>query len=240
MPELTVQCLSKLSSTDGASDQALPYLQQLRDWVAGYLTQPHAELGRAGPVCPFARPTLDHDLLWYAVVHGDSPPLPEVVARLRELTAKFGSLPPEQGPDSLLKAALIVFPDVRDTSFIDRVQQTLKPDFVAAGLMIGAAAWHGEPGTGAGPGQTDLEVRAFFPVGDELREDPVTGSLNASLGQWLTGPDAPPTPWPTPSTYVARQGAALGRDGRVRIARRGDTVWVGGDCQIVVEGTLTL
>lgn len=137
MPELTVQCLSKLSSTDGASDQALPYLQQLRDWVAGYLTQPHAELGRAGPVCPFARPTLDHDLLWYAVVHGDSPPLPEVVARLRELTAKFGSLPPEQGPDSLLKAALIVFPDVRDTSFIDRVQQTLKPDFVAAGLMIG-------------------------------------------------------------------------------------------------------
>jgi PhzF family phenazine biosynthesis protein len=110
----------------------------------------------------------------------------------------------------------------------------------AAGLMIGAAAWHGEPGTGAGPGQTDLEVRAFFPVGDELREDPVTGSLNASLGQWLTGPDAPPTPWPTPSTYVARQGAALGRDGRVRIARRGDTVWVGGDCQIVVEGTLTL
>ncbi len=110
----------------------------------------------------------------------------------------------------------------------------------AAGLMIGAAAWHGEPGTGAGPGGTDLEVRAFFPVGDELREDPVTGSLNASLGQWLTGPDAPPTPWPTPSTYVARQGAALGRDGRVRIARRGDTVWVGGDCQIVVEGTLTL
>ena len=79
-----------------------------------------------------------------------------------------------------------------------------------------------------------LEVRGFAPpIG--VAEDPVTGSLNASLGQWLmeTG-DLPPR-------YLAAQGTALGRAGRVHVARDAQGhVWVGGDCVAVIHGEATL
>ena len=68
-----------------------------------------------------------------------------------------------------------------------------------------------------------FEVRAFFPKGGAAVEDPVTGSLNASLAQWLLAPAARTAP------YVASQGTALGRAGRVHISRDADgAVWVGG------------
>ncbi len=77
------------------------------------------------------------------------------------------------------------------------------------------------------------EVRAFIP-GAGILEDPVTGSLNAALGQWLAGTALP-------ASYVARQGTALQRSGRVHV-RRDDTgtVWVGGDTRTTILGTLDL
>jgi predicted PhzF superfamily epimerase YddE/YHI9 len=82
---------------------------------------------------------------------------------------------------------------------------------------------------------TALEVRAFTPKIGPLGEDPVTGSLNASLGQWLlaTGRIAAP--------YVASQGTALGRRGRVHVSRDGDgQVWVGGGTITCVNGSAEL
>ena len=79
-----------------------------------------------------------------------------------------------------------------------------------------------------------LEVRAFTPVVASL-EDPVTGSLNASLGQWLLASGRVTAP------YVARQGTALGRRGRVHVSRDGDgQVWVGGGTVTCVSGTVEL
>ena len=70
---------------------------------------------------------------------------------------------------------------------------------------------------------TAFEVRAFFPKDGATVEDPVTGSLNASLAQWLLGSGRASAP------YIARQGTALGRAGRVHITRDADgTIWVGG------------
>jgi PhzF family phenazine biosynthesis protein len=80
----------------------------------------------------------------------------------------------------------------------------------------------------------DVEVRAFFPGTNGHDEDPVTGSLNASLAVWLMGRD------PTLTSYVARQGTVRGRDGRVRIERDGDDIWVGGDTVTLVRGTVDL
>jgi PhzF family phenazine biosynthesis protein len=77
-----------------------------------------------------------------------------------------------------------------------------------------------------------VEVRAFSP-GLGVVEDPVTGSLNASIGQWLAGDRLP-------TSYVASQGTALGRAGRVHVERDGDTVWVGGDATTTVSGTVEL
>lgn len=137
MPEPIVQHLSKVSWSSSTGAGSLPYAQQITSWVADYLAQPHNDLGRAGPVCPFARSALDRDLLWFTVVRGEAPAVVDVVAELHDFTETFLSLPPESGPDSLLKAVFILFPDVVDTALIDLVQQSLKSDFVDAGLMVG-------------------------------------------------------------------------------------------------------
>jgi PhzF family phenazine biosynthesis protein len=87
---------------------------------------------------------------------------------------------------------------------------------------------------GAHPDESEcaVEVRAFCPsIG--MVEDPVTGSLNASLAQWLAGDRLP-------TSYVAAQGTVLGRAGRVHVEQDGDTVWVGGDATTTIRGTVGL
>ncbi len=80
-----------------------------------------------------------------------------------------------------------------------------------------------------------IEVRAFFPIEGITREDPVTGSLNASLAQWLLGSGRLTAP------YVARQGAALGRAGEVHVTTDADgAIWIGGATVTVVSGTVAL
>jgi PhzF family phenazine biosynthesis protein len=88
--------------------------------------------------------------------------------------------------------------------------------------------------THAGSDPTDLEVRAFAaPVG--IAEDPVTGSLNASLAQWLMAEGHMPV------RYSARQGTVLGRAGQVFLSQDAQgQVWVGGDVVGCVEGTVQL
>jgi PhzF family phenazine biosynthesis protein len=118
----------------------------------------------------------------------------------------------------------------------------LRPQFAGEnGLEIGVVGPSEAPGKvgvvaahGAGA-QPAFEVRAFFPApGGVLAEDPVTGSLNAALAQWLIGDGL------APPRYVAAQGAALGRAGRVHVAQEGQEIWIGGDCVAVVQGTVTL
>ena len=77
------------------------------------------------------------------------------------------------------------------------------------------------------------EVRAIFSgAHGELIEDPVTGSLNASLAQWLLGTGRARAP------YLAAQGTALGRRGRVRVTQDDDgTIWIGGRCETLFTGS---
>ena len=79
---------------------------------------------------------------------------------------------------------------------------------------------------------TACEVRAFCP-GLGVTEDPVTGSLNAGIGQWLAG-------GALPASYVAAQGTAIGRAGRVHVQRDGETVSVGGDTVTRIVGEVDL
>ena len=80
--------------------------------------------------------------------------------------------------------------------------------------------------------ETQFELRAF--IGGGNFEDPVTGSLNASVAQWLIGAQL------APPRYVAAQGAALQRAGRVHIDSEGGTVWVGGDVSACIQGEVEL
>lgn len=80
----------------------------------------------------------------------------------------------------------------------------------------------------------DVEVRAFFADGRDFAEDPVTGSANAGLAQWLIGTGALPT------SYTSRQGSVIGREGRVRIEADGERLWVSGDAVTRIVGEVDL
>lgn len=79
----------------------------------------------------------------------------------------------------------------------------------------------------------DFEVRAFFSNDKgQLIEDPVTGSLNASLAQWLIGSGR------APASYIAAQGTAMGRAGRINLTQDEYQTWVGGPTVTVVTGKI--
>jgi len=89
-------------------------------------------------------------------------------------------------------------------------------------------------------GECAIEVRALCPAWMGLTEDPVTGSLNAAVAQWLIGSGV------LPPSYVAAQGTALRRAGRVWVSTSsttggsGDTIWIGGETRTVIAGSLDL
>ena len=105
----------------------------------------------------------------------------------------------------------------------------LRPDYPSLlGVNLGVVG----PWTTADAKGADFEVRAFIP--SRASEDPVTGSLNAGLAQWLIGQGL------APNAYIASQGTALGRAGRIHIERDGADIWIGGTTSTVVTGTIDL
>jgi PhzF family phenazine biosynthesis protein len=119
------------------------------------------------------------------------------------------------------------------------------PGWIAILLDNAQAVLDLRPGDGdldvgvAGPyppgSECAFEVRAFFPAGGQSVEDPVTGSFNASLAQWLLSSGRASAP------YVAGQGTVLGRRGRVHIDADADgTIWVSGATATRVSGQIDL
>lgn len=103
----------------------------------------------------------------------------------------------------------------------------LRPGFVDVDL--------GVVGPYPAGGPAAFEVRAFFPVNGATVEDPVTGSLNASLAGWLLRTGRATAP------YVASQGTALGRAGRAHISQDPDgTIWVGGGTLTLIRGEVDI
>jgi PhzF family phenazine biosynthesis protein len=142
----------------------------------------------------------------------------------------------EEDRERIVRALRIDPSQVRDLEWIDNgpgwvgvlldsAEEVLaiEPDWSAMVLDIGVVGPYPEGSECA------AEVRAFCPV--DISEDPVTGSLNAGVAQWLAGDRLP-------TSYVASQGTALGRRGRVYVERDGDTVWVGGDARTIITGTV--
>lgn len=104
----------------------------------------------------------------------------------------------------------------------------LKPDFVQMGnLAIGAV---GKQDAGS---DTDFEIRAFVPS-LAVPEDPVTGSLNAGVAQWMMREGL------APERYVVAQGTVLQRKGRVYLEKVNNDIWVGGDVVTCIEGHVNL
>lgn len=141
----------------------------------------------------------------------------------------------------ITRALRIEAADVVDAAWVDN-----GPGWVAVLLRDADAVLAVRPDNGAFDGldigivgehpagsEVAVEVRAFVPEMG-IGEDPVTGSLNAGLGSWLAGTRLP-------TSYVAAQGTALGRRGRVHVVKEDDgTVWVAGDTRTTIRGEVTL
>jgi PhzF family phenazine biosynthesis protein len=172
------------------------------------------------------------------------------LVRVRQTEAGLSfAAPPllRDGPvaeDDLARVAAVLGID-RD-SIVDASWADNGPGWVAVLLKDAEAVLAVRPGNSSldigvvGPyppgSPADFEVRAFFPkTGGSTAEDPVTGSLNAALAMWLLGSGRAQSP------YVASQGTALGRAGRVHISRDPDgVIWVGGATTTCVSGQVTL
>jgi PhzF family phenazine biosynthesis protein len=182
----------------------------------------------------------------------------DVVVRRGERLAFAGPPLLREGPldDATLAQAArgvgVDVADVLDAAWIDNgpgwlglllrdpdAVRACRLDVVAAGdLRIGVVGAGPGPRGGAevsGLPAVEVEVRAFCP-GLGVPEDPVTGSLNAGIAAWLAGSRLP-------TSYVAAQGAALGRRGRVHVSVEAGperTVWVGGDTLTTIVGEVAL
>jgi len=103
----------------------------------------------------------------------------------------------------------------------------IRPDYAALGhFQVGVVA----PCTHEDGVETDFELRAFC----DNCEDPVTGSLNAGVAQWLMGKGV------APQRYVASQGTVLGRAGRVYVEKLDDDIWIAGEVTGVIAGSVVI
>lgn len=115
------------------------------------------------------------------------------------------------------------------TVLIESAERVLELQPGPLDFDLGVVGFH-PPGA-----ETAIEVRAFFPLKGATTEDPITGSLNAGVAQWLLGSGR------LQASYVAAQGSAIGRDGRVHVDQDEDgTTWVGGRCETVITGSVEL
>jgi PhzF family phenazine biosynthesis protein len=212
---------------------------------------PEAELPFAG------HPTLGSARAWL-VAGGEPSRHGQIVqqcgaglVRLREESERLSfAAPPlvRDGPVSetdhqLLRKALGLAPDdVVDARWTDNgpgwVSLLLKDAATVLAIDVAREAFGEFTSVGVvGPlpagGDADFEVRAFIPtIGSG--EDPVTGSLNAGMAQWLIAAGH------APSTYVVSQGTRLRRQGRVFVEQLNGDVWVGGDTTVGVRGSVSL
>ena len=136
--------------------------------------------------------------------------------------------------------------DLRDLAWVDNgpgwlgvlladgeAVRRVRPDYTVMAehdLKLGVVGLWG-PTSEQGRKGVAAEVRAFIP-GEGAPEDPVTGSLNAGLAQWLVPLGV------LPGSYFAGQGWALQRDGRVHVEQDGADIWVGGSAVTCIRGTV--
>lgn len=155
-----------------------------------------------------AAQTLDNGPVWLGLLL-DSP---ETVLQLAPNNLELAKLKVKIGVAGLYEKA-------QGAPLIGRVNREAKA-FAQSGMQV--------------TDNPDIEVRAFAP-GIGINEDPVTGSFNAGLAQWLMA-DAY-----APESYVASQGVCLDRAGLVYLDRDADgQVWVGGESVTCIDGSVTL
>jgi PhzF family phenazine biosynthesis protein len=146
--------------------------------------------------------------------------------------------------DQLVKILGITHAQVVDAEWLDN-----GPGWVGLLLDSAQTVLNLRPDASMYPGRWDIGVIGAYPEGSEtlfelrafmtesgepLQEDPVTGSLNAAAAEWMIATKRARAP------YLASQGTAIGRRGRISISEAAEGLWVGGKSKVVVSGSISL
>lgn len=258
--ELNVETMTRFTRWTNLSEATfvLPPTQADADYRVRIFTSASETEARSGLAfeLPFAgHPTLGTCHAWLEA--GGLPRNPDLIVqecpaglvpiRRTAETLAFAAPPLRRsGPvDAELVASIAASLRIDRAEIVDAAWVDNGPGWVAVLLESAEAVLALEPGFVeqdlgvVGPSPDDaseaFEVRAFFPRNGTSAEDPVTGSLNAALAQWLTGEGRASAP------YSVRQGTRLGRAGRVDISRdEAGVIWVGGATITCIHGHVTL
>jgi hypothetical protein len=146
MPTKTTE-LFRLEDLDDAgrtgelAEGDLDALQAIADWVESYVVQPHQDLGRPGPVCPFVPGALDRGTFWLAperIAERDVPAVVELMDGYRRLLL---DTPPTEGDDARLKVIVVVFTDLdadrAQSVFTSVLEQLALPSYERDGILYG-------------------------------------------------------------------------------------------------------
>ncbi len=115
-------------------------LRQTVTWAESFLCHPHSQLGRAGVVCPYTEYSMKNDYFWLTVCRGENLSINDAYTSVMRYRDWFLEIEPQSKKKAYFKTILILFPDIQTedaSKIVDIVQQKLKPEFVAKGLMIG-------------------------------------------------------------------------------------------------------
>jgi hypothetical protein len=142
--------LEDLGKTSGLADSDLDALHAVADWIESYMVQPHKDLGRAGPVCPFVPGALERKTFWLAPEQTADWALPAVVELMDAYRKLFLEARPIDGDDAKYKVIVVVFTDLpadRAQDVFDGVlEQLAVPSYAEDGLVFGPF-YEGHEGT---------------------------------------------------------------------------------------------
>jgi hypothetical protein len=138
--------LEDLEDATRASELArsdLDALQTVAGWIRSFIIQPNAELGRAGPVCPFVPVSLEHKTVWLAPEHVGDRDAADVAELVTGYQKSLLDAEPTDGDDTIYKAIVVVFTDLSPTLagelFDDVLQKLAMPSYVDDAFVMGGS-----------------------------------------------------------------------------------------------------
>jgi hypothetical protein len=142
--------LEDVGKTSGLADTDLDALHAVADWIESYVVQPHKDLGRAGPVCPFVPGALERQTFWLAPEPTADRDLSAVVELMDAYRKLFLDARPNDGNDAKYKVIVVVFTDLpadRAQGVFDGVlEQLALPSYAEDGIVFGPF-YEGHEGT---------------------------------------------------------------------------------------------
>ena len=136
-----VEELEEASRTRELAHEDLDSLRAVADWITTFVSSPHMDLGRAGPVCPFVPGALVRHTLWLAPERVADRSVPDVVELIEGYQQQFKNVQPSDGDDATYKSFVVVFTDLsveRATEFFAAVLERLAvPSYETDGFVMG-------------------------------------------------------------------------------------------------------